>query len=139
MKINLGDKPHGNLIDFGTNYTNALNEVEDGECEEIYAISILDYIPHYDIDSFLDSLVKKMRHGCTLTIGGQDLIESTKQLLRGDHSTYAMNKILYGDKNLSHKGQYTLQFITDKLLGYGLNVKRKNLEYNNMFIEVTRP
>lgn len=138
MKVSLGKSYRKDCVNYGVNYKSALSEIDDGECTEIHAPEVLDYIPQYDFDSFMDGLVNKMRHGCELTLGGSDIMESAKQLLRGDRSIYNMNQALYGDKDIMKLGQYSLHLVSEKLLQRGLKILEKNIDHNQMYVKAIR-
>jgi len=138
MKITLGKSHRKDTINFGLNYKSAFEEIDDGECTEIHAPEILDYIPEHEFRLFIDTLVNKMRHGCELTIGGSDLYESMKQLFRGDLNVYTMNNVLYGNKEVSKRGQYSMNSVSDILLQRGLKILEKNMDRNQMYIKAVR-
>lgn len=138
MKIAFGTQEHKNHVNFGINTTLFVDEVDDGECTEIYAVDILDFVPEHRFQEFVHSLVKKMRHGCELVVGGSDIYESAKQLLRGDHKVSDMNNILYGTQDAPKAGQYSLNVICDELLGCGLKIMAKNIDGNSMYVKAKR-
>lgn len=138
MKIALGPQEYDGYVNFGINYKNMDSEVDDGECTEIHAPSILDYISHNEFSDFMQAVFRKMRHGCVLTIGGSDLYESCKQFLRGDYGVIDFNKMLFGDKNIPKLAHYSLNTISDVCVSSGLKVVCKKLNDNYMMIRATR-
>lgn len=138
MKIAFGTQEQKNYVNFGINTTLFVGEVDDGECTEIYAVDILDFVPECRFQEFIHSLVKKMRHGCELVIGGSDIYESAKQILRGDHTVYESSKLLYGTQDIPKVGQYSLNVICDELLKCGLKIIAKNIDGNSMYVKATR-
>lgn len=138
MKASLGTSHKPDFINFGLNYKLAFEEIEDGECTEIHAPHILDYVPAKDYKTFIGTLVQKMRHGCELTLGGSDIFESSKQLLRGDYDLLAYNQIIYGDNLFIKLGQYSLHLVSDDLKSQGLQILEKHLDHNQMYVKAKR-
>lgn len=138
MKIAFGYNVSSGFVDFGHNYTSFVDEVDDGECTEINATKVLNYVPRQDFAQFIHNLVAKMRHGCVLSIGGHDIYETAKNILHGAYDVDFANKILYGDDNKPRLGQYSLNVLSDVLLHYGLKILEKNLEAGEMYVKAVR-
>lgn len=138
MKIAFGPCNYDGYTNFGINYKSFADEVDDGECIEIYAPEILDYIPSYAFNEFFSLLLSKMRHGCEITVGGTDLFETAKQILRGDYNTEEMNKTLYGTKDNPKLGQYGLHVLSSIFLSKGMKILAKKLDSNKMYIKAQR-
>ena len=140
MQISFGSMPSHlkDHVHFGINYQSFNDEVDDGECTSIYGINILDYVPEYDLDKFLDSLVKKMRHKCELVLGGSDVYETAKCLLRGDFTARTINQELYGNKDTSKLGQYSLNMISMGLAQRGLKIQDKQIDGTTMYVKAIR-
>lgn len=78
-------------------------DIDDGECDEIYAPEMMDYI-HYDhLSTFLTSLLKKIRIGALITVGGTEYFEVCRRILHKRVSTKEANEILYGKMNERRK------------------------------------
>lgn len=138
MKLSFCNYTDTSYIDFGINYKLASTEVDDGECTEIYAADIMDYVSHSDLQLFLNMIIKKLRHNGTIVLGGSDAYETCKQFLRGDFDVVELNRKLYGD-NLFKNGHWTLNVLTEALVNYGLKILEKNIDGNKMYIKAQRP
>ncbi len=138
MKISFGPNEKEGYINFGINYESFVKEVDDGECIDIHALEILDYIPEHKFNDFVTNLVKKMRHGCILTIGGSDVYESAKHILRGDYDIHGINKLLYGQQDIYRKGQYSLNIVSDILINKNIKILEKDIVGNQMYVKGVR-
>lgn len=137
MLVALGPEEYTGFVNFGLGYENLFNEIDDGECLAIYAPKILDYIHAPHLHSFVEQLVKKMRRGCTITIGGTDLRETCKQILRGDYNIVTANGVIFGnDRN--KVSQYSLDTITELLQQFNLKIESKILDGNEMCVKAVR-
>lgn len=138
MKISFGHENYNGFINFGLNISLFKIEIDDGECMEIYAPKILDYVPHDVFPDFITSLIKKLRKGGKITLGGLDIMETAKQILRGDYDIIAANATIYGNKDKPKLGQYSLYLLTQVFQHHGLKIEQKILDSNEMCIKAIR-
>lgn len=118
-----------------------LEGISDNECEEILAPRIIDYIPINMMQAFAQSLVKKMRHGSKIIIGGTDLYEICKNVVNFNANTVQANLLLYGNQQNAwniKRGQITLKDLVDLMDECGLKVIKKRLEGVEMCVEAIR-
>lgn len=118
-----------------------LNMVETSECTEILAPDILDYIHISQLIPFIQLLVSKLRHGGRLIIGGTDLHTLSRCYMIGEIKTEDLVNKLYGDQFGAWKnkcGAYPMHEIVAILKELGLQIVRKNLTNDKMFVEGVR-
>lgn len=137
MKISFGETINDSYTNFGYDTKSFIEEVDNGCCTEII-VPILDYVPVYELNSFLSNLFSKMRHKCEIVLEGSDIYESMKMLLVGDAAPDELNVMLYGTKDLPKVGQYSLDIITKAVLGCGLKILEKDIQNNKMYLRAER-
>lgn len=123
---------------FQGNFNNLTAVCDFGECREILATDIMDYVRADDVFSTLEHLSKLLAHGGKLIIGGTDLYELAKAIMNQTIDLREANVILYG--NVVRKmGQLSLDHLTELLLSFGLKIHHKRVNGLNMVVEAVRP
>lgn len=136
MKVTLGTKEKFNgYVDWGLNQA-FFTEVDDGECEEIRAVDICDYIHITQIEQFLLNLFKKTRKGGKLVIGGTDYLAVF--LDNSGLTTGQVNNIFFNINSKPKAGLYTLDDIVDILDKLGMKITKKILKDYEYTVEAIR-
>ena len=107
---------------------------EDAEATEILAPGVLDYIKFEEAIPYLEMVVKKMRHGSKLVIGGTEVTELCKALVVRNIDEETFNQKLYNHK----RGIHSLFTIANLLQDMGLIINRKKLEGFTYLVEAER-
>jgi len=118
------------------------NLVENNECTEILAPSIINYLPFNQLQQTISNWVSKLRHGGKIIIGGYDMYEIAKRIVRGEIETDLANVLLYGQQiNVwdVQRSQITLTDLVDLMTHLGLKVIKKKLDGVEMIVEAVRP
>lgn len=116
--------------------------VEQSECTEILAPNILDYIHVSQLVPFITLLVSKLRHGGKIILGGTDLHTICRSYMIGELKPEELINILYGEEFGAWKnkvGCYPLGEISNILKELDIQIIRKQLENQYMFVEGVRP
>lgn len=137
MKISFGETINDSYTNFGYDYKSFIEEIDNGSCTEII-VPILDFVPVYELNTFLSNLFSKMRHKCQIVLEGSDIYESMKMLFVGDVTPDELNTMLFGTKDLERKGQYSLDIITKAVQGCGLKILEKDIQNNKMYLRAER-
>lgn len=145
IQITIDDKPMSGYLYIspknGQNLYNLDNILSDNECLEIWADKILDYIPLDKIQIFVTQLLKKLRHGGKIILGGTDIYEVSKQLMNGKINTQDCNIIMYGSQKSTwdiKRSSLTLVDLSDLLVQLGLRITKKRIAGIEMIVEAIR-
>jgi len=116
-------------------YTKGLDILpcEDGECVEILAPDMLNYISINDLPSVLKSWMKKLRYNGVVKLGGIDLLELVRLTNDQYISSVEFNEILSG-KNCIHSCSDFL----DLLSSIGLTVKKRHFNGIEFIVEFVK-
>jgi hypothetical protein len=122
----------------------ALNEVDDGEAEEIIAIDIIDYLKTQDAHNAVANWVKKLQHGGILTLAFMDLYFICKAVNNRLLNLEEANIFLHGTQDKPwrlRKSTFTLDYISKLLEGNGLKILLKRIDPNSgrAYIKGMRP
>lgn len=118
------------------------NIVETHECTEILAPSIINYLPLNQLQQAITNWVSKLRHGGKIILGGYDIYEVAKRIVRGEIETDLANVLLYGQQTGVwdvQRCQITLTDLVDLMTHLGLKVTKKRLDGVDMIVEAVRP
>lgn len=93
-------------------FTGKIDELpcEDGECVEILASNMLDYINADILPAVINSWLKKVRKSGTIALGGTDLPELVRLTNYGQITAPDFNAILNG-KNYIHSSTDFVKFL----------------------------
>lgn len=122
-------------------YRNLDSVVQTNECTEIYAPSILNYIHNAELDSIIKHYVSKLRHGGKLIIGGSDIRDIAKKIIKEEISLEDANKLLYGIAPfvwITKRGAYTMYDISSMLKTMGLKIITQKCDETKFIIEAQR-
>jgi len=118
------------------------NMIDDNECLEILAPEMIDYIPINQMETIIGAWVKKLRHGGKIILGGKDIYEIAKRIVRGEFDTKVANLVMYGSQSgvwdIS-RGKINLKDLVDLLERFGLQITKKKLNGIDMLVEAQRP
>lgn len=126
----------------GHNYNNLTNVIDDNECSEILAPNAINYIPFNQLQKTVEHWITRLSHGGKLIIGGFDLYEVAKRIVRAELHTDMANFILYGPSNSVwdvQRSQINLADLCDLLKQNGLQITKKKLDGITMIVEAVRP
>lgn len=107
---------------------------EDSECTEIIIENVLQYIQYRSVPIFLNSIVKKMRHGCRLIIIFDDINVILKHFFRTEFTLEELNDIIYNGKQSTH----SISSMEDILKSLNLNIESKEINQTKGIIIAKR-
>jgi hypothetical protein len=113
----------------------------DASCDEIDAVSAIDYLKTGTIGDVVAGWVKKLRIHGKIIIGGTDPVELSKQFLSGMITLEQFNNLVYGDRTQPWRFKHGLisLFEAEELLKQlGLTITRKSLNQHTYFVEAVR-
>jgi hypothetical protein len=116
--------PFGGIGKIALDHKNLDSVCETNECTEIYGPNILDYIHISSFNAVIDHYISKLRHGGRLILGGTDIRDISKKIIKDDITLADVNFLLYGPAPfnwLAKCGAHTMHDVTTIL-------KEKNLE-----------
>ena len=117
--------------------------VDDSEATEIVLSEALDYIPLSDLADFLDHVIKKLRHGGSITIIGTDAFTVAKNFAQYKLPIEEFNILMHGGASKPHHiktATLTMHGVVNFLrTEFGLKVLRQSLEDYTYVIEAQRP
>lgn len=115
--------------------------VDDGECSEILAIDVLEYVPVPIADQTLTHWVSKLAHKGVLVIGGTNLRQVCKCILDKTLDIDRANQILYGEQRFPGDlkyGMVDMERLCAALQTKGLKVISKQLDGLKMIVKGER-
>jgi hypothetical protein len=120
-----------------------LNEhVDNAECDELVANDVLDFLPAHQIDEVLNHWVSKIRHGGTITVGGLDLREVARGLVKHELGIDDANLLIYGAQQAAwqhRRSATTIQNVLAAMASRGLRPLKKRVENYFYIITMERP
>jgi len=121
-------------------YRKNLDDIcEDGECSEINAVEMLDFIEYPNHRDFILHLVKKLRHDGVLYIGGTDIVNFSLGVFNKSIPLDKANEIMFGTANTPVKvGVTCLEEVRKILLTTELRITKQICE-PNFIIGARRP
>lgn len=102
--------------------------VDDGECDEIIATDIIDFVNIPQKQQIIQNWAKKVKIGGKLTIGGTDVVSVSKALHQSNISLEEAGYLLYGDPNFpfgNRRGCLSLDFMVNFLESIGFRILNK--------------
>jgi hypothetical protein len=111
-----------------------LSGVPDNSLTEIIAIDAIDSIPSSLLPQFIESLVKKMRMGCSFILGGLELGLLSRNVTSGKLSSFNFNDIMSTKKSV-----YSSKDIVNLLKSYDITIDNINITGTNYEISASRP
>lgn len=110
--------------------------VDDAEADEIWVDNVLNYIADYDIESYINHWLSKLRHGGTIHFDSTDLYSIALAVHTGSLTGAEARYLLYGVRNVPSKlSSYEIGEL-ERLLGMkGLKIVRKSC--NDFVVTVT--
>lgn len=131
MKVNIGNGEIKGYQNFPESVD--LSEVSDAECVEILAPAIVNIIHYTKLQSVLQQWYKKLRINGILILGGYDLVEFCKHVIRYEISKEEKNSIMAGSGSF-----LALDEITDMVRMIGFKIKKRQLNGIRYTLELTR-
>jgi hypothetical protein len=92
---------------------------EDGECTEILAVGIMDYINFQDLEAILQKWLQKIRINGIIKMGGTDLLELARATANRNLSVADFNTAMTGKSSI-----HSCEEFKDRLRNMGLHIKR---------------
>mgnify|MGYP003637527175 CR=1 FL=1 len=110
-----------------------LDQFSESECTEILAPELMDYFSFEDLNPMLVSLVKKIRIGGTIVIGGVDARMMARGVVGGSIQIYDLNKALFSRRSITD-----INLTKEVLISLGLKIVSARLIGLKYEIEATR-
>ena len=110
-----------------------VSQYSDNEIEEIFANDLIDSIPSDQVGATINSLVRKMRLGGRMVIGGTDLRLFCKMVISGSMNEEAANKIIGKSSSM-----IPTNLIMNTLRQCGLNIQASYINGVHYEIEAKR-
>jgi hypothetical protein len=111
-----------------------LGGLPDNSLTEIIAIDAIDSIPSNLLPQFMESIVKKMRMGCSFILGGLELGLLSRNITNGKLSSFNFNDIMSTKKSV-----HSSKDIVDLLKSHNINIDNVNIIGTNYEITASRP
>jgi hypothetical protein len=129
MKINIAN---GDIQGYKT-VEHSLEGIHDGQCVEILAPTVVNRIHYTQLQDVLKLWHSKLRVGGVLTLGGYDLVEFCKRVIRYGISKEEKNKLI------AESGCFLpLDEITELVQAVGFKVLKRQLNGISYVLELTR-
>jgi len=131
-------------LDAVPNDIDALNEfVDDAEATQIILEEALDYIPLKELADFLETTVRKLRHGGKLIVVGTDALAVAKDFSQYKIPIEDFNILLHGGEKEPRQvktATLTMHGIVNFLRNeYGLRILRQTIDDYTYVVEAQRP
>ena len=111
-----------------------IDKYPDNSVTEIIAIDAIGSIPVELLSNFLDQVVKKMRMGCTMTIGGIELGLLARNVVNGKVNSETFNGLVFKNRSI-----FSSVDIVNMLTQRNLVIDNVNIIGNNYEIKTSRP
>lgn len=111
-----------------------IDKYSDNSVTEIIAIDAIGSIPTELLSNFLDQVVKKMRMGCTMTIGGIELGLLARNVVNGKINSEVFNGLVFKNRSI-----FSSVDIVNMLIQRNLVIDNVNIIGNNYEIKTSRP
>ena len=111
-----------------------LGGLPDNSLTQIIAIDAIDSIPSNLLPQFIESIVSKMRMGCSFIIGGLELGLLSRNIINGKLSSFNFNDIMS-----TRKSVYSSKDIVDLLKSHNISIDNVNIIGTNYEITASRP
>lgn len=131
MKVNIGNGEIKGYLNLPESVD--LSEVNDAECTEILAPTVVNIMHYTKIQEVLLQWHRKLRIGGTVILGGYDLVEFCKNVIRYSISKEEKNAIIAGSGCF-----FPLDEITTLCQLVGFKVKKRQLSGIRYTLELTR-
>lgn len=113
---------------------------DNGECEEIIAHDVIQYLPVNKVVETITHWVGKLAHKGIIRISADDCYEICRNFTRYNITLLECNTALYGRYSekpyLQKRAQFTLKGLTELLVQLGLKITKKRLDQTTMKMEV---
>lgn len=110
--------------------------VDDSEADEIWVDNVLNYIADYDIESYINHWLTKLRHGGTIHFDSTDLYSICLAIHTGTITGAEARFLLYGVRNAPNKlSSYEISELERLLQMKGLKIVRKSC--NDFVLTIT--
>ena len=113
---------------------------DNGECEEIIALDVIDYLDIKDVVNTINHWISKLAHGGHIIIGGIDCYEVARNFTRYNITLMQANEAIHGKYSekpyLLKRTQFTLKGLCELLVQSGLKIVKKRLDQTTMRMEV---
>lgn len=114
-----------------------LDMVVQGECKEILADKIMDYVAAQDVLVNLKHWISLLGRGGKIILGGTDLISVSKGVYTQRLNLVDANKLIFGER-VRKNGQNSLCDLVDILTELGLRITKKKIEDYQFVVEAVR-
>jgi len=115
-----------------------LNQIAGkGECEEILAPELLDYLSPGQLDQSLSELASLLHHEGKLIIGGTEFYELCRGVFIGQVTSDQVNNLLFNSQ-IRKNGIYSVEEIKEKLVNLELKIQSIKINNGTFIIEAFR-
>ena len=119
-----------------------LSSIDDGECEEVLALNILEYFPPQDTDNLINCWARKLQHGGLLVLGFTDIYQLVTAITTRALDISNANTVLHGVQDKpwnTKKTSLSMELLTKLLEAKGLKIYYKRLQDTQAIIKAARP
>lgn len=113
------------------------SKVDNAECMEILVNDVIDFFSATNVEDFIKVLLRKLRHGGTIIIGGVDLYETTKAYYTNTINMTQMNELVHGIDG-KKSSNITLPIMVQFLQGQGLKILKKRANHYRFTVVAKR-
>lgn len=106
-------------------YLDFTDIVYDGEADEVYIPSLIEYIPQSRIGDYIKKWIAITSIGGIISVGGTDLLELTWALSAGKLNETQLNAILFSNDK---KGCYSTIQVMTELKEMGLEIEKATID-----------
>jgi len=118
------------------------NIADDGECEKIRAMEVLDYVTLANKIPVIHNWMKKLQHGGILTVSGFDLYSISLSIKNGVLEGDEARLVLYGPPSFPfgvRQGLFTIEEVVNIFTASGLNILKKSVANYQYLVSGQRP
>lgn len=111
----------------------AMLPCDDGECTEILAENIINFVPPNELDRLFSAWNKKLRVNHQLIINGMDIIGLSRMVVSGEVDINTFNKMVY-----QCGGLHSRETVLSSLLQNGFKLVSQKSDGLNFTMRVTK-
>ena len=115
---------------------------DDGECEAVLAMSVLDYFPPSASHRLIQHWSKKLEHFGTLTVSFTDMYRLAKAITNRNVNLKEANELLHGKQEKGwqiRRSTLSMDIMTEFMHDCGLQILSKRYEGYNAIVKARRP
>lgn len=117
-----------------SNYLDFTGIVYNGEADELFIPSLIEYIPQETIGDYIRKWVEITAINGTITISGIEIFELITDFLANRLDETQINIILYSN---NHKGCYSAEYVKTQLEAFNLKIEKVTIN-NGRYTIISR-